>query len=48
VWWSWLLEHFGAAMLHHGVADGLARLKRAVETDSDRTDPDVMQNVKKH
>jgi hypothetical protein len=32
VWWAWLLEHVGAAMLHNGVADGLARLKRAAES----------------
>ena len=32
VWWGWLLEHFAAKQLHQGVADALARLKRAAET----------------
>ena len=30
-WMGWLLEHFGAGMLHRGVENSLARLKRAAE-----------------
>jgi hypothetical protein len=29
---GWLIEHFGASMLHKGVEDSLSRLKRAAET----------------
>jgi hypothetical protein len=28
---GWLIEHFGASLLHKGVEDSLSRLKRAAE-----------------
>jgi hypothetical protein len=38
---GWLIEHFGAGMLHKGVEDSLARLKRAAEALHNERDPSL-------
>jgi hypothetical protein len=40
-WMGWLIEHFGAGMLHRGVEDSLARLKRAAEARHGEGDPSL-------
>ncbi len=40
-WMGWLIEHFGAGMLHQGVEDSLARLKRAAEALHGERDPSL-------
>jgi len=38
---GWLLKHFEAGMLHRGVEDSLARLKRAAEAMFGERDPSL-------
>jgi hypothetical protein len=43
---GWLLEHFGARMLHRGVEDSLARLKHVAEALHAERDSSFTQNYK--